>query len=71
MDNNKVHRYIESANDLYFSGVIRFEQICEEMIIALEKDEIISSEIGTLFQNILDFAQGEIDDEIHRESTNP
>lgn len=59
-----IHKYIESANDLYHSGAIRFEQICEEIIIAFEKDKIISSEIGSLFQDILDFAQGKIEDEM-------
>lgn len=59
-----IHKYIESACDLYHSGAIRFEQICEEIIIAFEKDKIISSETGSLFQDILDCAQGKIEDEM-------
>lgn len=61
---DKINRYVESANDLYHSGAIRFEQICEEIIIAFEEDRIISNETGSLFQNILDFAQGKIEDEM-------
>lgn len=61
---DQIHKYIESANDLYHSGAIRFEQICEAIIIAFEKDKIISSETSSLFQNILDFAQGKIEDEM-------
>lgn len=61
---DKINRYVESASDLYHSGAIRFEQICEELIIEFEKDKIISSEAGSLFQDILDVAQGKIEDEM-------
>lgn len=65
---DKIQLYIESANDLYHSGAIRFEQICEELIIAFEEDEIISNETGLLFENILNFAQGKIEDEMVKKS---
>lgn len=66
--NKQIYKYIESANDLYHSGAIRFEQICEEMITGFEKDKVISSETVLLFQNILDYAQGKIEDEMVEES---